>query len=114
MDTTPDTQYDKSKPWNAVGSAVAPSPVSTGPFQSNMERLTTEALRSALDPRAVVAGKGVNLPQWKLFPARFGYRKDQPNIFDIVDAQRQYMSVNDFSGANAQINAGSTNSLGTV
>jgi len=109
-----DGQYDKTKPWNAVGSALGVAPMPPGPGMSNEERLVSEALSAALGDRESARDIAVNLPQWHLFPARFGYKKAQPTIYDVVEATRRYQTVNNFSGALTETNSTSTNSLGTV
>lgn len=109
-----DGQYDKTKPWNAVGSALGVSPIPPGPGMSNEERLVSEALSAALGDRGTARDTIVNLPQWHLFPSRFGYKRTQPTIYDVVEATRRYQTVNNFSGALTETNSTSTNSLGTV
>ena len=85
-----DGVYDHTKPWRAP---VQPDQVAhrwqyNGPWSSNMERLTSQALMVMNIPGAELQ-KMVRppLPQIRLFPDRFGYgERPQPGIEDIATA----------------------------
>jgi hypothetical protein len=69
------------------------------PFESNQERLVTNALIEATAPAAVVR-QVVNPPARVLFPPRFGYRVEELTIDDVMNINR-YMPDRrqDFSGS---------------
>ena len=87
-----------------------------GPWASNEERLTQQALVVATIPgtelQMIVRP---NLPQIRLFPPRFGWgEREQPGIDDVVSIDRQYMEprVSWFSGGPAGYTGSSRNDLG--
>lgn len=117
---TPDGQYDRTKTWQP---GVAPQPLAPryqylGPFSSNEERLTQQAIQSAILPGAEIAEMArVPLPQVQAFPPRFGYgERTSPTIFDVVDVSRQYSEprVAWFSGGVAGYSGASRNTLGSA
>jgi hypothetical protein len=114
-----DGVYDHTKPWRAP---VKPDQIAkrysyNGPWASNMERLTQQALMVMAIP-----GKDIQemvrppLPQIQLFPDRFGYGdRSQPGIDDIVTIDRKYAEprVSWFSGGVAGYQAAERNALGS-
>lgn len=117
---TPDGRYDRSKPWTP---GVAPKPIAPryqylGPFSSNEERLTQQAIQSAILPGEEIAALArVPLPQVELFPDRFGYgERTAPTIFDVVEVNRRYTEprVAWFSGGVAGYSGTSRNTLGNT
>lgn len=117
MPDTPDGRYDQTKPWTP---GVEPKPVGPrwqflGPFASNEERLTQQAIQSNILPGAEL-GEMVRtpLPQINPFPDRFGYDRTVPGILDIIDVNRHYSEprASWFSGGPAGYSGASRNSLG--
>lgn len=84
------------------------------PYANNEHKLLSEAAQSATAPHEVLAAAGPNLPQWIRFPSRFGYKQKQPGIMDVMNANRGYPAVTNFSGRDSSYSGTSTNSLGTV
>ena len=120
MTQTFDGNYDYTKPWRAP---VQPDQVAkrwqyNGPWSSNMERLTSQALMVMNIPGAELQ-KMVRppLPQIRLFPDRFGYgERPQPGIEDIVSVDRIYSEprVSWYSGSPAGYGGSARNDLGGV
>lgn len=117
---TPDGRYDRTKPWVP---GVSPEPIAPryqylGPFASNEERLTQQALQSAILPSEEIAALArVPIPQIELFPPRFGYGdRSSPGIMDVIDVSRQYSDprVSWFSGGVAGYSGTSRNTLGNA
>jgi hypothetical protein len=114
-----DGQYDYTKPWQAqrtVTPAGNPRWTYNGPWSSNEERLTQQALSVALMPGAYLQQQvRPNLPQIQLFPPRFGYGdRTQPEIDDIVSIDRNYVEprVSWYSGGAGSYSGSSRNDLG--
>ena len=89
-----------------------------GPFASNMERLTQQALMAATMP-GVQLQEMVRppIPQIRLFPDRFGFgERSQPDIYDVISLDRVYMEprVSWYSGSPAGYSGSSRNDLGSV
>jgi hypothetical protein len=117
--TTFDGRYDYTKPW--VGTPqenVENTPYQNGyngPWASNMERLTQQALMVATLP-GVKLQEMVRppLPQIRLFPDRFGFgNRTQPDIDDVISLDRVYNEprVSWYSGSPAGYSGTSRNSL---
>jgi hypothetical protein len=113
-----DGNYDYTKPWRAP---VQPDQVAkkwsyNGPWSSNMERLTSQALMVATIPAAdIQAMVRPPLPQIRLFPDRYGYGpRVQPGIEDIVSIDRNYQEprISWYSGSPAGYSGSSRNDLG--
>ena len=118
MTQTFDGNYDYTKPWRAP---VQPDQVAkrwqyNGPWASNMERLTSQALMVMNIPGSEIqAMVRPPLPQIRLFPDRFGYGdRSQPGIEDVVTVDRNYHEprVSWYSGGVAGYEAASRNDLG--
>lgn len=114
-----DGNYDYTKPWRAP---IQPDQVAkrwqyNGPWSSNMERLTSQALMVATIPgKDIQAMVRPPLPQIRLFPDRLGYGdRSQPGIEDIVTIDRVYTEprVSWYSGGAAGFGGTSRNDLGT-
>lgn len=111
--------YDTTKPWRAP---VQPDQVAKrysylGPWATNQERLTQQALMVMSIPGAdLQAMVRPPLPQIQLFPPRFGYERQQPGIDDIVNVDRNYTEprVSWYSGGVAGYQAAERNGLGTT
>lgn len=123
MTNSTDGRYDYTKPWvtgNPSDDAYRdPQPKWTynGPWASNMERLTQQALMAATMPGAQLQ-EAVRppLPQIRLFPDRFGFgQRLQPDINDVISLDRVYTEprVSWYSGSPAGYSGSSTNSLGS-
>lgn len=119
MPSKPDGRYDRTKPWVP---GVSPRPIARrwqylGPFASNEERLTQQAIQSVVLPGSDVADLAVpNLPQVRRMPPRFGYSQRVPGILDIIEVSRRYDDprVSWFSGGVAGYSGTSRNALGEV
>lgn len=114
-----DGRYDQ-KPWSP---GVSPEPVAPryqylGPFASNEERLTQQAIQSVILPGAELAEMArVPMPQIDLFPPRFGYgERVEPGIMDVVEVDRRYQDprVSWFSGGPGGYSGTSRNTLGNA
>ena len=115
-----DGNYDYTKPWRAP---VQPDQVAKrytyeGPWATNMERLTQQALMVMTIPGADLQQMvRPPLPQIRLFPDRFGYGdRGQPGIEDIVTIDRHYAEprVSWYSGGVAGYSAAARNDLGGI
>lgn len=121
MPNATDGRYDYTKPWvtndPAEDAYSDPQPTWTynGPWASNMERLTQQALMAATMPRNVLQEMVVApLPQIRLFPNRFGFgNRLQPDIEDVVSLDRVYTEprVSWYSGSPAGFSGADRNSL---
>lgn len=117
-----DGRYDYTKPWvtgtpsDDSYSPAQPRWTYSGPWSSNMERLTQQALMAATMPGAQIQEMvRPNLPQIKLFPPRFGWGiRTQPEIDDVVSLDRVYIEprISWYSGSPAGYSGSSRNSLG--
>lgn len=113
-----DGVYDPTKPWR---SPIQPDQVAkryqyNGPWSSNMERLTSQALMVMNIPGAdIQAMVRPPLPQIQLFPEKYGYDRRQPGIDDIINVDRNYAEprVSWYSGGVSGFQAASRNSLGS-
>ncbi len=119
--------YDQTKPWAGPGDSGANAtnryaPTSSeqswsylGPWASNEERLTQQALVAATLTGAQLQDLvRPNLPQIRLFPERFGYGfRTQPEIEDVVSVDRVYTNplISWYSGGPAGYSGASRNSL---
>lgn len=112
-----DGNYDRTKPWrnNLTDSQGIPKWSYNGPWASNEERLTQQALMAAIaSPDQIRGNVRPNLPQLRLFPDRFGYGpRPQPGIDDVVSIDRVYTEprVSWYSGGVAGYSGSSRNSL---
>ena len=120
MTQTFDGVYDYTKPWRAP---IEPDQVAKrwsylGPWATNLERLTQQALMVATIPgKDIQAMVRPPLPQIRLFPDRFGYgERSQPGIEDVVTVDRQYHEprISWFSGSPAGYGGTARNDLGGV
>jgi len=113
-----DGNYDYTKPWrNGITDQQGwPKWTYNGPWSSNEERLTQQALVVAtLTGAQVQQMVRPNLPQIQLFPPRMGYGlRRQPEIDDVVSIDRNYTEprVSWFSGGPAGYSGSSRNDLG--
>lgn len=118
MPSSADGRYDH-KPWVPQ---VSPEPVGPrfqflGPFASNEERLTQQAIQANVLPGDEIGALVRNpIPQIELFPERFGYDRTQPGILDIIEVNRRYDDprVSWFSGGVAGYSGTSRNAFGSV
>jgi hypothetical protein len=127
MTTRFDGQYDRTKPWQRssdpegnASNRYAPTSSEQswnylGPWASNEERLTQQAIAVASIPGAKIQQMvRPPLPQIRLFPERFGYGyRTQPEIDDVVSVDRVYTDprVSWYSGGPAGYSGSSRNSL---
>lgn len=113
---TPDGRYDRQRTWVPQ---VSPRPIAqrwqyTGPFASNEERMTQQAVHAAVLPGAELAAMvRPPLPQIDPFPERYGYDRTAPGILDIIEVSRKYTEprVSWYSGGVAGYSGTSRNSL---
>jgi hypothetical protein len=116
-----DGRYDYTKPWVNTPQenveALPPKWSNNGPWASNMERLTQQALMAATLPGAVLQEQvRPPLPQIRLFPDRFGFgNRLQPDINDVVSLDRVYTEprVSWYSGSPAGYSGSSRDRLGS-
>jgi hypothetical protein len=117
-----DGRYDYTKPWvNTPQENVEQMPPRwsyNGPWASNMERLTQQALMANTMPAAQLQELvRPPLPQIRLFPDRFGFGvRLQPEIDDVISLDRVYTEprVSWYSGSPAGYSGSSRNDLGSV
>lgn len=115
-----DGQYDRTKPWQTWRAPVQPDQVArrwqyNGPWATNMERLTSQALMVMNIPGADIQQMvRPPLPQIQLFPPRYGYPTTQPGIEDVVTIDRNYVEprISWYSGGVSGFSGSSRNSLG--
>jgi len=105
------------RPWTAPAEAAMPPQEYIGPFQSNQERLVSQALASWTMPAAELQEYvRPPLPQIQLFPARYGYLESEIGIEDLVDLPRRVATTqrveSDYSNTPNTTESTSTNSLG--
>jgi len=118
MATKFDGNYDYTKPWRAP---VQPDQVAkrwtyNGPWSSNMERLTQQALMVATIPGKDLAEMvRPPLPQIQLFPPKYGYERYQRGIADVVTIDRVYQNprISWFSGGVSGYSGSDRNALGS-
>lgn len=83
------------------------------PWQSNAERLVSEALAASQTPADVLAQLRPPLPQIIPFPPRFGYgtvQERMPSIWSVLDVARLYGdNKDDISGGPGGYEAASRN-----
>ena len=116
-----DGLYDWTKPYNQRP-PFQPDQVSkrwnyNGPWSSNEERLTSQALMVMNIPGADIQQMvRPNIPQVKLFPPKYGYDRRAIGIDDIVTIDRNYIEprVGWYSGGVAGYSGTSRNSLGNM
>lgn len=106
-----DSVYDRNAPGQqSAGYAYVERPG----YNSNEERLTSQALAAALDPlpgmsAALRRGGAKGNP----FPPRFGYDRTPIGIEDVIQVDRRYPdSSAQFSGSSGGYAGSSTPSLG--
>ena len=119
MPNTFDGNYDYTKPWrDPANRAGNPQPKwsYTGPWASNEERLTQQALMVMTIPGVDIQEMvRPNLPQIRLFPPRFGFGvRPQIGIDDVISIDRVYTEprVSWYSGGVAGYTGSSRNDLG--
>ena len=111
-----DGNYDYTKPWEGPGQSRQPRWTYNGPWSSNEERLTQQALMAATMPGVKLQELvRPNIPQIQLFPPRFGYGPHlEPEIDDVVSISRNYIEprISWYSGGPAGYSGSSRNDLG--
>jgi len=119
MSQTTDGNYDYTKPWrnNQTDEEGRPQKWTyNGPWASNMERLTQQALMAATMPASEIQQQvRPPLPQIRMLPPRFGWGdRTQPTIEDVVSVDRVYTDprVSWYSGSPAGYSGSSRNDLG--
>ena len=105
------------RPWTAPAEAAMPPQEYLGPFQSNQERLVSQALASwTMSGAELQEYVRPPLPQIQLFPARYGYIENEISVEDIVELPRRVATTqrveSDFSNTPNSQQSTSTNSLG--
>jgi len=117
MPQSVDGVYDYTKPWRGPepSDVVQPRWTYEGPWASNEERLTQQALLAATIPGTKLQQMvRPPLPQIRLFPNRFGFgTRLQPGIDDVVSVDRVYTEprVSWYSGGVGSYSGASRNSL---
>jgi hypothetical protein len=116
-----DGRYDYTKPWvnnpynNGEETADPKSWTYNGPWSSNMEKLTQQALLANTMPASQLqALVRPPLPQVHLFPPRFGFGpRPQIEIDDVITLDRVYTEprVSWYSGSPSGYSGSSRNSL---
>lgn len=120
----PNGVYNTDSPWFTNQDEVPSVPryQYLGPFASNEQRLTQQAIQVGLLPADEVADiVQPQLPQVQKFPPRFGYETRTIGLLDIMDLDKPDLSKNRnnprvswFSGGVAGYQAASRNALGQV
>lgn len=113
-----DGVYDHTKPWRAP---IQPDQVAkrwqyNGPWSSNMERLTSQALMIMNIPAEEISQMvRPPLPQIRLFPERYGYDRRAVGIDDVITVDRNYVEPRTswYSGGPAGYTGASRNTLGS-
>lgn len=112
MPNTPDGQYARP-PWVAPAEAAYPPQAYIGPFASNQERMVTQAMvANTMPAQQLQEFVRPNIPQIELFPARYGYVKEQLGIEDIIELTSRTYERLDFSGERTTAESTSRNTLG--
>ena len=107
--TGQDGRYDHTKPAEQL-----PSWSYNRPWQSNEERLTTQAVAMALASAPEVQDTvRPPLPQVNLFPPRFGYRSRVLGIGDVVDVDELFKAPPNSAGTEAGYTGASRNAMGS-
>lgn len=108
---TPDGVYDR-KPWDEKNGV--PRWTYAGPFASNEQRLTQQALMAAeMTSDEIRASVTQPLPQIQANPKRVGYDRTAPGIEDILSLDRRYTGrISWYSGSPAGYSGTSRNALG--
>lgn len=86
------------------------------PWQSNEERLVSEALgaTAGMSMEEIQAIRPP-LPRVKLFPKRFGFKKETIGIEDVLDISKSYPSARvDYSGNKSGQEGSTAPSLGVM
>jgi hypothetical protein len=105
-----DGRYDHTKGYEQL-----PAWSYNRPWASNEERLTTQALASALaDAPTVQEMVRPPLPQVTLFPPKFGYRTRELGLDDVVNVNEIYATPvpNNFGGSVSGYEGASRNAMG--
>lgn len=106
--------YD-TKPWVAPPQAAYPPQAYIGPFPSNQDRMTTQALGvMSMTGQQIQQFVRPNLPQVDLFPNRYGYPTSEIGVEDIIELTSRTYERTDFSGERSEINSTSRNALGNT
>lgn len=101
-----DGRYDHNKPGEAAL-------VYSRPWDTNQERMTTQALAAASVPGAELADMVRPPLQIDPFPPRYGYRTRALGITDMIDIDQEYLpKFNDYSGGPAGYSGTSRNAQG--
>jgi hypothetical protein len=106
--------YD-TKPWVAPPLAAYPPQAYIGPFPSNQDRMTSQAI-GVMDMTAADIQEYVrpNIPQIDPFPPKYGYFKGAPGIEDIIQLTSRTYERTNFSGEDFEINSTNRNNLGAT
>lgn len=104
-----DGVYDR----NAPGQQDAGYAYVKSGYDSNEERLTSQALAAAQTPAEILRGIRPAFARAPLFPPRFGYPQDEIGIADVISVDRRYPdSSSEFSGTPGGYSASTGPSLG--
>jgi hypothetical protein len=102
-----------NRPWIAPPEAAMPPQEYIGPFQSNQERLLNQSLAAwSMTSSEIQEYVRPNLPQIELFPPRYGYKKEEIGIKDIVDMPGRPVQRVDYTKTPGVTEATSRNTLG--
>jgi hypothetical protein len=97
------------KPWNEQPQEYI------GPFTSNHQRLTTQAMASiTMNSEDIQLWVRPNLPQIEMFPDKYGYTQKEYGIEDIIELTGRAVTRKDFSGEPTTTESTSRNTLGQV
>jgi hypothetical protein len=103
-------------PWTAPAEAAYPPQEYIGPFQSNQERMISQAIAvGTMTSEEIQEYVRPNLPQIQLFPEKFGYPTTEVGIEDIVELRGRPAAQrveSDFSQKPNSQQSSSRNTLG--
>lgn len=103
------------KPVGVPPQAAYPPQEYLGPFASNRERLMTQAMAVGnMTAAEVQQYVRPNLPQIELFPDKYGFKRAQYGINDIVQVSGRSTERTDFSQVPYAVQSTARNDLGTV
>ena len=104
-----DGRYDRTKKQNPDSDLIY-----NRPWDTNMERLTTQALAAATVPGQELADMVRPPMDIDPFPPRYGYRVRELGITDMIDIDEEYLpKFNDYSGTPAGYQGTSRNAMGS-
>jgi hypothetical protein len=102
--------------WDQVNvpvQAAFPPQEYLGPFQSNSERLVSQAMAvHNMSSEEIQEFVRPNIPQIDMFPDRYGYTTEEYGIKDIIELKGRPNQRHDYSGEPTTQESTSRNTLG--